>query len=141
MTNSNGTEGATHTSASSRPLARSPGGLFSWSHLTRNAAAAVSPRSAPCCHIASKKVERVSPILARVNTSFDSNTAHWSEWSIASLIIMSRRRTFTKRQFGSLLTVRAPKIRNPRPPNARITLMPSGFSTPCVGSSTNAVTS
>ena len=45
------------------------------------------------------------------------------------------------RQSGSLLTVRAPKMRIPRPVNVRIALMPSGFRIPCWALFTETVAS
>ncbi len=57
-----------------------------------------------------------------------SNTS--TRKAAARPIIISKRRTFTKRQSKSLLTVLAPKMRMPLPGNERIALMPAGLRTP-----------
>ena len=97
--------------------------------------------SAPRCHNESKKFVNVRLSLVRVRVEFGSKTAHWIAASIAFSIIIISRRTLTYRQSVSLLTVRAPKMRRPRPGNGRIALMPTGFKIPCTASSTKTVTS
>ena len=136
MMNSNGCDGATPTSpAAGRARARS-GGLLSSSQLTKNASFAVAPISAPRCHRRQQEARQCEIAAWRASgQSFGSNTAHCVAASIAFSIIISSRRTLTKRQSGSLLTVRAPKMRRPRPGSGRIALMPTGLSTPCTASS------
>src|SRR5581483_9572690 len=140
-TNSNGYARATPTSARRLPAARWSGGLLLSSQRTKNASCGLAPAKAPRCQSASSRLVRARVSLLRVYTSFGSNTTHWVERSIAFSIIISRRRTLTKRQSASLLTVRAPRMRRPRAGRGRMTLMPSGFRTPWTASSTSTVTS
>ena len=66
------------------------------------------PASAPCFHIAVRKPVTETLIIFQRETLLGSKTVHCVEGSTACSIIEISRRTFTKRQSESLLTVRAP---------------------------------
>ena len=63
--------------------------------------------------------------------SFGSKTTHCVPSSTEPSMKLKRRRTLMYRHAGSLESVRAPQTRIPRPGNARMTLIPWGFSWSC----------
>ena len=66
----------------------------------------------------------------QVSGVLGSNVTHWVPVSSARRSMMKSRRTFTYRQSGSWLVVRAPQTRIPLPVKARNEFTPSAFNCP-----------
>ena len=115
--NSNGMAGATPTSASSRPRSRSVRRVVRPRRTGRRTPRRRSrPARAPRCQSSSRRLDQASVQLRARQpvVRLEHGPLGRRRRSAFSIISISRR-TLTKRQSGSRDSVRAPKIRRPRP--------------------------